>query len=71
MLPPTPKQLAAEKFIATFHAEHGFAPSVRELAKHFGVTGPSMQGLLDRLEQRGRIRRVRGMVRTIELVERK
>jgi DNA-binding MarR family transcriptional regulator len=41
---------------------------VRELAGHFKKTGPNMQVILDRLEARGRIKRVRRMARTIELV---
>ena len=65
---PTPKQLRVERAIAAFTAEHGFAPSVRELAEQFHMTGPSMQGLLDRMEQRGRIKRTPGMARTVEVV---
>jgi DNA-binding MarR family transcriptional regulator len=68
LLPPTPKQLAVEKFITAFSADHGYSPSVNELAESFGVTGASMQGILNRMVERGRITRAAGRARTIEVV---
>lgn len=67
-LPPTPRQYAIENFIVQFIKEHGYSPSIRELGGQFGVSDPAMKGLLDRLEQRGRIRREPGMPRTLQVV---
>ena len=67
MLPPTPKQLIIEDFIGQFIAEHRYSPTIKELAEHFGKSDPTMKAILDRMEARGRIKRVRGIARTIEL----
>lgn len=67
-LPPTPRQLAVETFIIRFFSEHGFAPSLRELAAEFKISDPAMKGLLDRMEARGRITREPGMTRTLQVI---
>jgi DNA-binding MarR family transcriptional regulator len=66
--PADPQTTCRRKAIAAFIAANGFAPSVRELAEQFHMTGPGMQGLLDRMQKRGRIKRVRGRAPTVELV---
>jgi len=67
---PTPKQLRVERAIAAFTAEHGFAPSVRELAEQFHNDRSEYAGLLDRkMEQRGRISATPACA-TVEVVRR-
>jgi hypothetical protein len=45
----------------------GLAPSHADFQRFFGLTPPSVNSMLIRLEQRGFIRRIRGKARAIEL----
>jgi len=48
--------------------EAGIAPSHADLQRFFGLTPPSVNSMLVRLDQRGFIRRVPGKARAIELM---
>ena len=54
----TPRQAEVLGFIMSFQAEHGYAPSIREIAVAIGTT--STNGIIDHLlalERKGRISR--------------
>jgi hypothetical protein len=66
---PTRRQGQFLAFIREFmmRNEAGAAPTHAELQRFFGLTPPSVNSMLIRLEQRGFIRRVPGRARAIEL----
>ena len=51
-----------------FIGKHGYPPTVDELAKHLKLTKATVHGSLDRLIQKGFIRRTHGKARSIEIV---
>ena len=52
--------------IAQYHAEHGYAPTLRELGDLCDVSSKAhVKYLLDKLERAGRIRRTPGIARSI------
>ena len=56
-------------FLKDFLREKGFPPTLREIASHFGLTGPKApQKTLNILERKGYIRRVPGFSRGIEII---
>lgn len=62
----TPRQQQVYEFIRRHSRRHGFAPSLREIAEHLGVSGNlGVLRHLDALEQKGYIRRNSGSSRTI------
>ena len=66
----TDKQERFLKFIEKFWADYGYAPSVREIAKGLGLASTSgVKSMMDRLSERGLLRRESGMARTISLSE--
>lgn len=69
--PLTPRQQQLRDFIAGAVTDGRPAPTVREMMRGVGASNPSqIANLLDRLEERGHIRRLRFRQRGIELVER-
>jgi SOS-response transcriptional repressor LexA len=67
MLPATPKQRRVERFVLEYIVEHdGVPPTVREIAGALEISPSGAHGL--RLEERGRIRRMPGRARTVEVV---
>ena len=56
-------------FLKDFLREKGFPPTLREIASHFGLTGPKApQKTLNILERKGYIRRVPGLSRGTEIL---
>lgn len=55
---PTPRQAAVLSFIRERHAADGYAPTVREIGRHFGIASPNgVVCHLKALEKKGLIRR--------------
>jgi len=56
-------------FLKDFLREKGFPPTLREIASHFGLTGPKApQKTLNILERKGYIRKIPGGSRAIEIL---
>jgi DNA-binding MarR family transcriptional regulator len=69
MSPCTPKQKVVEDFVRRFTEDHrGVAPTIREIAKAIRTTPSSVQAIVRRLEARGRLRRLPGQPRTLEII---
>ena len=65
----TARQREVLSFLIRFLKERGYPPTVREIARHFGLKGPkSPKKRLDALEEKGYIRRSPGRSRAIEVV---
>lgn len=56
-------------FIRDYIHQHGYAPSIREVAGACYMTPGNVHRYLDRLEARGRITRQAGVARSIRLVD--
>lgn len=54
-------------FIHRYTERRGYAPSFDDLAAHFGITSPSVNGMIKTLERNGLISRVPGAARTLRL----
>lgn len=67
----TKKQAAVYEFISSYMEEHGFAPSYREIAKHFGLSSPSTAHQhVEALIEKGYISRSDdGEARSLELID--
>ncbi len=62
------KRDAIIAFVGRFVAEHGYSPSVREIAAACGVKSPSVAEFhVERLARDGRISRRPGIARSIRL----
>ena len=65
----TTRQREVLSFLIRFLKRRGYPPTVREIARHFGLKGPkSPKKRLDALEEKGYIRRRPGRSRAIEVV---
>jgi repressor LexA len=65
----TARQREVLSFLIRFLTRRGYPPTVREIARHFGLKGPrSPKKRLDALEEKGYIRRRPGRSRAIEVV---
>ncbi|HHW49125.1 MAG TPA: repressor LexA [Clostridiaceae bacterium] len=65
----TSKQKKVYAVIETYIKTHGIPPTVREIGELVGEKTPgAVQGILNRLEQKGVIKRQVGMARSIQLV---
>jgi|TARA_R100000789_G_scaffold98626_1_gene102922 SOS-response transcriptional repressor LexA len=65
----TPRQKECFDFISGFWDEKGYAPSYDEIAEALGAKSKaSIAGLVSKLEERGFIRRVPHLARSIHLV---
>lgn len=68
--PLTCKQERVLDFLRNFSHQHGYPPTIREIAGHLNMSGPhSAKRFLDMLEQKGYIRRLAKSSRAIELVD--
>lgn len=65
---PTDWQREYLAFIKSFTDRWGIPPSFEEIARHFGTTPPSVNGMVKTLEARGFISRVPGAARTIRVL---
>lgn len=68
MIGLTQRQQQCLDFLRSYHKEKGIAPTMDEIAAHFGVVKSNVSRILDRLEERGRIRRSRRKARSIEFI---
>lgn len=64
----SPRQTQALHALESFLSEHGYAPTVRELAGCLGVTVNAGIELLRVLEAKGAIRRWAGKARAIQVI---
>ena len=65
----TPRQNDCWQFLAKYSEEHGYAPSFEEMANALNVVSKSnIHRLLEALEERGHIRRLRRRSRAIEIL---
>ena len=65
----TDKQERLLNFILDFHKEHGYSPSIREMAQGMGVSSPStIKAMLDRLEAKGMLTKSSGRARSFTAV---
>lgn len=66
----TPKQLACLEFLEEFIGANSVAPSYEQIRDRFGFASKSaVVRLIDRLEQRGHIRRKPRLARSLELIK--
>ena len=56
-------------FLRAFIGEHGFSPSIREIARGCYLSAATSARYLDKLEARGRITRVPGQARSTRLAD--
>lgn len=54
-------------FILRFTERYGVAPSFDEMAAYFGITSPSVNGMIKTLERNGYISRIPGAARTLRV----
>lgn len=66
---PTPRQCEYLEFIKKYIARFGLSPAESDIQRHFLVSAPSVNQMMQRLERRGFIIRQRGVPRSIRLVE--
>ena len=65
----TKKQVQIRDFIARYSAENGYAPSLSEIRDEFGISAVStVHEHLERLAEKGIIKRLKGVARSLELV---
>lgn len=65
----TEKQGRIYDYICDYLKEHGFPPTVREIAKMAGLSSASSaHGYLKQLEEKGYITRIEGSPRSIQVV---
>ncbi len=65
----TEKQVRFLEFILDYREEQGTAPTIQEMADHFGYASPgSVQRYLEALEKKGYIRRRERLARGVELI---
>ena len=64
----TARQGEVLAFIHRFTAKHGVAPSFEEIASHFGISSPSVNGMVKTLERRGLLSRVPGTARSLRVL---
>jgi repressor LexA len=70
--PPTPRQAEALELIKKFQAEHGYAPTTRDMMALMGMKSPNaVMGHFKALEKRGLIVRDKNVSRGIRVVEEK
>jgi repressor LexA len=66
----TRRQIQTLRFISEWIREHGFSPSLQEIAAGLGVSSlASAHGLVEALTNRGMVTRLYGMSRSLEVTE--
>lgn len=69
MIGATPRQMELLRFIHGYQLAHGgIAPCIREIAEAIGGGKGQIHATLVQLEERGRIRRIAGKPRAIEVL---
>lgn len=69
--PLTKKQARLLEFIEAFIAQHGYAPTIREMAAGLGYSGSSqVHALLEQLVKKGYVSKVATGPRTIRVIKR-
>jgi len=69
MMGLTRRQRACLDAVRAFQTEHGVMPTLEELRIVLGLKSRSnVSGILDRLAQRGALKRMRGRARAIDLL---
>jgi len=63
----TPRQLEIVTFIREYFADHGYAPTMQEMADHLGVSRPTVFEHIEALEAKGALQRQALRSRGIEL----
>jgi SOS-response transcriptional repressor LexA len=63
------RRAAIVKFVVGYHAGHGYAPTISEVARGVGLSRSTTHQHLRTLRGEGRIRWVEGGLRTITIVE--
>ena len=66
---PTSRQHEYLEFIRKYMARFGLSPAESDIQRHFLVSAPSVNQMMQMLERRGYIRRQAGMPRSIRFVE--
>lgn len=64
----SPNTEAVYRFIQAYHREHGYSPTLREIAEGCYLNVATVLRHLDRLEGQGRIARDPGKARSIRLL---
>lgn len=64
---PTKKQREILLFISSFISEHGFAPSLREIADHFNISPSAVHYALLSMEKKGMLEKSKSGARAIVL----
>ncbi len=64
----TQRQGVVLAFIHAFIQRRGMAPSFEEIASHFGISSPSVNGMVKTLERRGLLSRVPGVARSLRVL---
>lgn len=66
----TPRLAQCYSFIGAYCLEHGYSPSLQEIAAHMGLAGRSSAiRLIEELEERGLVRRIPNRSRNVEVIE--
>jgi hypothetical protein len=66
---PTSRQQDYLEFIEKYMARFSFSPAESDIQRHFLVSAPSVNQMMQTLERHGFIQRERGVARSIRLVE--
>jgi repressor LexA len=64
----TPRQAEILRFLVSFHEEHGYPPTIREIAHQFAISVKGAYDHVKALEKKERIRVGEGRSRAIEIV---
>lgn len=64
----TQRQLEVAKFISSFIEEHGYPPTIRDIAKHFDFSPKGAHDHIRALERKGVIKRELSKPRMIEII---
>lgn len=64
----TKKQAELLNVIRDFNENNGYTPSLRELAELTGRTLTPTHAMVDRLVSRGKLRRIAGSARSLEII---
>ena len=67
---PTRRQREYLEFIARYRFRFGVSPAESDIERHFLVSAPSVNQMVQTLERRGFITRTRGIPRSISIVDR-
>ncbi|HCM36665.1 MAG: repressor LexA [Candidatus Wildermuthbacteria bacterium RIFCSPLOWO2_02_FULL_47_9c] len=66
---PTKKQREVLDFIKRFQKKHHYSPSLKEIAKHFGVSAPTIHQHVQALRKKGYVSAAKGEKRSVEAYE--